>query len=192
LDLRDIWREQNQGVVKVTWMTEDLLNAPNGERKEKGGRVGKRLDAVWVSKEMVVEAERAGILCTPVSDHDAVTWAIRWKKEERRGRGIWKLNSELLSEPAFVEEVRIIISKFEHKPWPARVRWQKIKEAVKKAAQNLGRERAAEKRRRREEGEREQEAVTEVLTFLLRQGTTQKKGKKKKGEEGKQEEKEVR
>ena len=58
-----------------------------------------RLDRIYITKS--IKAKSCNIIPTTISDHDRVSVSLQVSKKERKGPGIWKLNTSILNHKAF-------------------------------------------------------------------------------------------
>ena len=96
-NLVDIWRESHPDENKFTW---HKFN----ENKQS------RLDYFLVSASLVPFVVKSDIVAGFCSDHSAISLEIDFTKFTR-GRGFWKFNSSLLSDPTYVSGVKLIIKR---------------------------------------------------------------------------------
>ena len=96
-NLVDIWRVSHPAENKFTW---HKFN----ENKQS------RLDYFLVSASLVPFVVKSDIVAGFCSDHSAISLEIDFTKFTR-GRGFWKFNSSLLSDPTYVSGVKLIIKR---------------------------------------------------------------------------------
>ena len=87
----DLWRTKHPKIKQYTWS-----NADN--------TISTRIDRVYVSATLTEKAEAKIVTC-PLSDQDAVVARIHFPNENLRGPGIWKLNSEILTDKSYQHEM---------------------------------------------------------------------------------------
>ena len=94
LDLIDFWRIANDNIKRFTW------------RRPKPYLVQSRLDYFIASKHLYHNLKHIDILPGYRTDHSAITMTINLdNKEEKRGPGLWKFNSNLLTNPEYTTQV---------------------------------------------------------------------------------------
>ena len=96
-NLIDIWRDTHPDENIFTWHKYN-------ENKQS------RLDYFLVSASLSPFIVKADIIAGFCSDHSAITLEIDFTKF-KRGRGFWKFNSSLLSDPQYVTDVKNIIKR---------------------------------------------------------------------------------
>ena len=96
-NLVDIWRELNPDKKTFTWQKFN-------ENKQS------RLDYFLISASLLPFVVKADILPSFCSDHSGITLEIDFTKFTR-GRGFWKFNASLLSDPHYVSGVKNIIKR---------------------------------------------------------------------------------
>ena len=95
LGLTDIWRLLNPEAKRYTWRQ----NQP---------AVHCRLDFFLVSKASLCDITHADIVPGFKSDHSMITLNVALHSNPR-GKGFWKLNTSLLSEMKYVQEIKTTI-----------------------------------------------------------------------------------
>ena len=96
LDLLDIWREINPEVRRFTWRR----NRPQMQQS--------RLDFFLLSDVLSSYVTDADIRPGYRTDHSLITLRLSFGKEAKR-KLLWKLNSSLLTEKQYVDEVNVVI-----------------------------------------------------------------------------------
>ena len=96
LDLLDIWREINPEVRRYTWRR----NRPHLQQS--------RLDFFLLSDLLSGYITDADIKPGYRTDHSMITLRLSFEKEIRR-KQLWKLNSSLLTEKQYVNEINVVI-----------------------------------------------------------------------------------
>ena len=95
LDLFDIWRLFNPEAKKYTWRQ----NQP---------AIHCRLDFFLVSESSLCDVTHADIVLGFKTDHSMITLNVA-PHSNPRGKGFWKLNTSLLSEMKYVQEIKTTI-----------------------------------------------------------------------------------
>ena len=96
--LIDIWRTQNKYKREYTW-------------KSKDGKIRSRLDRFYLSKTFINQYVTADNYPCLWSDHNFVTVHLSFRnKQDKRGRGFWKLNTQILTEREYKEEITQFIT----------------------------------------------------------------------------------
>ena len=91
LDLVDVWRTLNPETKRYTW-------------RQKQPDTHCRLDFFLVSESSLCDVTHSDIVSGFKTDHSMITLRVN-----PRGNGFWKLNTSLLIEMGYLEEVKIII-----------------------------------------------------------------------------------
>ena len=94
-DLIDIWRDQHTEEKKFTWHGPNLKQA--------------RLDYFLISSDLVNYVKNCEIGISYRSDHSPVSLLINFV-DQPRGRGTWKFNNSLLSDPEYINIVKECIA----------------------------------------------------------------------------------
>ena len=96
MDLVDIWREMNPGLIWTTWSSRH-----RDERKT----VKTRIDRVMIDEKLVSRTTEAEIERTKGSDHDVITWIFQTKLQ-RMASTYPKIALDLLEDEKYGEEVK--------------------------------------------------------------------------------------
>ncbi|KAI8478584.1 hypothetical protein Bbelb_436820 [Branchiostoma belcheri] len=86
LELSDAWREEHPTELEYTW------RSPSNASRS-------RLDRIYIP--VGLESESVIEPCT-FSDHDAVVTAFKTANGVKRGRGLWKCNTSVVTDPGFI------------------------------------------------------------------------------------------
>ena len=86
LNLIDTWRKNNP--------FQKLFTYHNGDKT-----IHSRIDRIYISKQ--IKLIKSQITPNTISDHDSVTTTIQINKKEPKGPGIWKLNTNILTQKDF-------------------------------------------------------------------------------------------
>lgn len=142
-DLEDIWRRLNPEKRQYTWRQ---LDSKNAERN-----VSVRLDRWMISKTLVANAEKCSIIPCQLSDHLPVTLRLSALGGIKRGKGVWKLNNDLLHDEHFCQEINLFWDFWRtQKPdfGPAlQVWWEEGKEKMKEISIKFGKKTAKQRNR---------------------------------------------
>ena len=90
-DMVDVWRVQHPGSSVFTWHRPDGTDAS-------------RLDRVY--SPLAMSPSNCDVVACPISDHDAVTVSFQPPKSWPAGRGFWKMNTDILTEAEYVEQLK--------------------------------------------------------------------------------------
>ena len=99
LDLCDIWRIRNPESKHVTFHQNYI-----------SGIIKKRLDYFLISNFLQRTVITAGILASFCSDHSSVIFTFAFELNNKRGKGLWKLNKSLLSNDEYTNKLKNHIS----------------------------------------------------------------------------------
>lgn len=91
-NLKDVWREHHPNISKFTW------HRPDGSQAS-------RLDMFWVSSALFSHVIDIDIFPFFRSDHSYVYLRLNLPSSPRRGPGMWKFNTHLLTDEDFTSEV---------------------------------------------------------------------------------------
>ena len=93
----DLWRLLNEGISEYTWRRRKPITLS-------------RLDYFLVQQENVGLVRDCEIIPVPFSDHSFVSLHIGFS-EDIRGRGYWKLNTAMLENKVYLDEMNELIDK---------------------------------------------------------------------------------
>ena len=88
----DVWLHCNPENSGFTWFSADSL-------------ISSRLDRVYLSKHLLDSVIKIETIGTPLSDHVILKTSLNISCQQDRGPGYWKLNTSILDEPFFIEEL---------------------------------------------------------------------------------------
>ena len=94
-ELTDCWREANTNIKTFTWFKTNPTKAA-------------RLDFFLISPSVINIYARSYNKFKCRSDHSKIGLILYLDKSER-GKGVWKLNSDLLNDPRLISEITIEI-----------------------------------------------------------------------------------
>ena len=95
--LFDCWRQNNPKQRQYTWPT-------------KLSNVQSRLDRIYVPTDLNHQIIHQDFMPTVWSDHKYNSTHIFLMKQETRGANNWKLNTDILTEPAYQEHIKTLIN----------------------------------------------------------------------------------
>ena len=95
LELVDVWRTLNPETKRYTW-------------RQKQPDIHCRLDFFLVSESSLCDVTHSDIVPGFKTDHSMITLSVSLHVNPR-GNGFWKLNTSLLTEIGYIEQVKIII-----------------------------------------------------------------------------------
>ena len=90
----DVWRFRKPDKIRMTWKT---LNPQP---------IFERLDMILLSANLVAGVGGKGISPSYLSDHD-IPWITLTTNDEVKGKGFWRLNNSLLSDPEYKTDKRV-------------------------------------------------------------------------------------
>ena len=137
-DLNDIWRIYHPQEREYTW------HRTNGQQAS-------RLDMFWLSSSLLQTVKEVAIYPFFRSDHSYVFLRISLPSLPERGRGIWKLNSSLLKDEEFCQQVRSFWQSWQlEKPtFPSlSVWWDAGKSRLKRLVRKYSKQKACSRRSR--------------------------------------------
>ena len=95
--LLDCWRQNNPKQRQYTWPT-------------KHSNIQSRLDRIYLSTDLNHQIIHQDFMPTVWSDHKYISTHIFLMKQETRGANYWKLNTDILTEPAYQEQIKTLIT----------------------------------------------------------------------------------
>ena len=116
--LVDIWRIRNKELSQFTW-----------RGKGQAGLGQSRIDFWLISSSLEYEVDKCLIQPGLLSDHSILLLSLNLLQIQRRGRGTWKFNNNLLKDLEYIELIKKAIqqvqehSDFLHKS----TRWEYLK-----------------------------------------------------------------
>ncbi len=157
-DMLDIWRQMHPDTKKYTWHRNKIFC---------------RLDMILTSFDLTGYIENSNIIPSYKSDHSIVTLELDLH-QERRGKGLWKLNTTFLNDQDYVNLTNkcIIDSKNKYSQENPGLKWELIKMEVTGSSIRFSKNKAKskknilealEKRLHRLESERDKESDLQKL-----------------------------
>ena len=95
----DAWRLFHPNEKKFSWSTKNPF-------------IARRLDYVFVSENIFDMVTECSLVSMPFSDHRGCFIHVK-ENEIIRGRGYWKFNNSLLSDPIYVNEINTFIEQYQ-------------------------------------------------------------------------------
>ena len=138
LNLIDVWRTANENSKRFTW------------RRSKPHLIQSRLDYFIASNDLYHNLKHIDILPGYRTDHSAITMTINVEnKEERRGPGLWKFNSNLLTNLEYTNQVSNLIENLnlKYKTMNPHQRWEFVKYKIRDISIRFAKQQAVERRR---------------------------------------------
>ena len=96
LSLFDVWKQLNEKKTEYTYFN-PKMNSSNS-----------RIDFWFGSSQLQSKCNTCSIVSSPAPDHKAIVLIMRLESKPR-GKGYWKLNTELLKDPTYVDETTRLI-----------------------------------------------------------------------------------
>lgn len=130
--LKDIWRTRNPDTKRFTWRRVNPV-------------IKSRLDYWFISENTEDSINETDIVPFNRTDHSAIVLKLSGLPDQKKGRGIWRLNTSFLNEEPYIK------SMLEHKElWieefknihDLRVKWELIKYRIRQLSMKYGREKA--------------------------------------------------
>ncbi len=134
----DAWRKLNPDETQFTW---HFFNSVNPQLSN-----ASRIDKILISKSFFPYVNKCDIIQTTMSDHSPVIVNLHNIDQVERGKGLWKMNCEILKNPIFNREVKNLWTKYmltrpqdhhEILTW-----WDNFKKEVREIAKEIGKVRA--------------------------------------------------
>ena len=98
-DIKDVWREKNPTTHQYSWSSPDM-------------HIHSRLDRFYISSQLQHDYIRQDLTHNTWSDHRTLSLYIRIDKQEPRGEGYWKLNTEYLKDPQYTTIINNLITEW--------------------------------------------------------------------------------
>ena len=122
-DLLDIWRIYNPDTKRFTWRRNHPLTQS-------------RLDFWLIGSDLSYEIENCDIKPSIKTDHSLITLKLMSNSPQIKGRGLWKFNSNLLTDPDFIGYMKgmiILSSKNHNNIVNSSLKWEMIKMELRQA-----------------------------------------------------------
>ena len=135
--LTDPWRRNNPRTREYTWKSSD-------------GRIRSRLDRFYVSHTFARHYLWSETYPCVWSDHNFIALELRLDNQEKRGRGFWKLNTQVLTEKAYKVEIKRFLGHWKLRKGDYRdlIQWWEIgKSHIQNITQNYCTRRKQDQRR---------------------------------------------
>ncbi len=138
LNMFDTWRRLNPDKIEFSWHCFNSVNPENSSAS--------RIDKIYASKGLLPYVMSCVAVPRSVSDHSPIILGVHNIDLVEKGKGLWKMNCEILKNPIFNREVEILWNDFcENKPleqdkllgW-----WDDFKAQVGNLARKIGKGRA--------------------------------------------------
>ena len=94
-DYVDVWRLHHPNEKRYTW-----------RESNKNGLIQSRLDFWLIPVHMLYNLNYSEINCGILSDHSIITLSFTLNEPQKRGRGFWKFNTQLLTDKVYTERVK--------------------------------------------------------------------------------------
>ena len=116
-NLVDVWRMKHPNLFQFTW------------KRMNPKPVMERLDYFLISENLIGLIKDESIQPSYLTDHSFPVFQI--KTENTKGNGYWKLNTELLKNKDYIEQIREIIERLSHEHNDVIMRWELIKMTIR-------------------------------------------------------------
>ena len=135
--LRDVWRQRYPDSKMYSWLKK------SGGMEQKGSRI----DFALISAGLDQKIENCMYFSVSHTDHRAFLIVIDLCYIER-GRGYWKINTLLMHDESFVQNINNGIEQilYDYRDEKPSIRWEKLKEEVKKRAVKYSRIKGSEEK----------------------------------------------
>ena len=136
LIITDVWRDRNPGVKRWSYI------------RTRPKFAASRIDNALVSQSMVREVTSVFYVPGILTDHAAIFISISFNNKCERGRGYWKFNNLLLTDPDFVQEMNQLLKrkKIELQHLKSKEQWELIKIEATVFSQEWSRNKASQRR----------------------------------------------
>ena len=162
-DMWDAWRTLNEKTCHFTW---------SSRRKNKVDPIFSRLDYFLVSGDNMNQMLNCKVMPGYRSDHSCIQITLQ-NNEIQRGRGLWKFNTQYLSDLTFVQQTNELLQKSikDNKELDDGLGWEMMKIAFTRHTQEYARVKAKERRSDIAELEKELAIWTQKYQELPDQNT---------------------
>ena len=112
-----------------------------------------RLDRIYMDPEITQLVQNYQIIPVNFSDHDQLSLEVKWGKQTKWGKGMWKLNSQILENPDFQAAIKSLVEMHkETKAFHSTMDgWDALKLKFKQTAVRFSTQASREKERKAEE-----------------------------------------
>ena len=154
LDLIDAWRVLNPNTLRYAW-------------RQKKPEIQCRLDVFLVSQSLICNIIHADITMGFKTDHSLITISAALHSNQR-GPGYWKLNTSILSDANYVNQIRVTIKKVtdeyvdDYSVNPT-LMWEMIKLKIREQSIKYAKDRRTKTSRREEEIEKAINDLQELI-----------------------------
>ena len=98
LDFCDIWRILNPKIKRFTFRQQHI-----------SGFIQRRLDYFFLSNLLQESVNKTGILAAFSTNHSPLLFSLKLRKDENRGKGLWKFNNSLSMNSDFQTKMKFHI-----------------------------------------------------------------------------------
>ena len=132
-DLCDIWRQMHSDINQYTWRNISLKRAS-------------RLDFWLVTKQVKRQIFSADIRPAIRTDHNAISIKLSLKQNER-GPGYWKINTEILKDITYREKVLEIIHSLSESNFSSpQIKWEMFKIRIREFSQKFCKQKSLDRK----------------------------------------------
>ena len=152
-DLIDIWHVHHPESRRYTWRRKNPITQS-------------RLDYWIVGREMSFEVSKSDIKPSIKTDHSLITLNIAKTSLNKKGQGLWKFNSALLSDQIYVDYIKGIITlncDFLNEVTNESLKWELIKMEIRKATISYSKTQSSLKREYEDQLNSEYNNLTERI-----------------------------
>ena len=118
--LIDIWRRDHPKVHAHTFSIQNPIP------------IYTRLDYIFVSASLADLVSNTDITPSFLSDHDIPTMVIKQQKNFKRGKGFWKLNTNLLNDQQYIKGIQDLIKEVKQEKLGDVPKWEWMKYKIRK------------------------------------------------------------
>ena len=116
--LCDVWRLKHPDSTLMTW------------KVLKPKAIFERLDFILVSSDLVDNIKAEGIGTAYLSDH-GIPWVVMSPIQAPKGRGFWKLNTRLLADKEYVQEIESLMAEILRENMDKVKKWEWLKHKIR-------------------------------------------------------------
>ena len=99
-NLRDIWRMRNPNMKRFTFQQQHILSF-----------IQRRLDYFFVSNRLQESVNKTDVLAAFSTDLSPLLFSLDLRRDENKGKGLWKFNNSLSMNSDFVNKMKFHIKR---------------------------------------------------------------------------------
>ena len=132
--LVDVWRVRNEEKREFSWMKKNCFPVK-----------ASRIDFSLVSKGLDQKVKAVEYVSSIMTDHRAIYMCVELQDMDR-GSGYWKLNSSLLNDREYVQQINNLLDSMTYEDSDPVLKWESIKRKVKQKSVEIARNKVKEEK----------------------------------------------